>query len=166
MIYVITGLMASGKSTVAELLAHRFDRCVHLRGDAFRRMIVSGREDMSDTLSGEALRQLDLRYELTASAAKRYHDAGFTVVVQDNYYGEKLPWFLSLLAPYPVKTCVLCPDAQTIAQREASRGKTGYTGFEIAPLYEAFMQSTPRLGIWIDNSQQTPEETVDAILRA
>jgi predicted kinase len=32
-VFVITGAMASGKSTVAQLLAERFDRAVHVRGD-------------------------------------------------------------------------------------------------------------------------------------
>ncbi|MHB1505506.1 MAG: zeta toxin family protein [Sulfobacillus sp.] len=40
---VLTGVMAAGKSTVAALLAERFGRSVHLRGDLFRRMIVNGR---------------------------------------------------------------------------------------------------------------------------
>ena len=47
--YLITGLMASGKSTVSELLAESLEKCVHLRGDVFQKMIVSGREDMSDS---------------------------------------------------------------------------------------------------------------------
>ena len=47
-IYLMTGLMASGKSTVAELLAARQPRGVHLRGDVFRRMIVTGREEMTE----------------------------------------------------------------------------------------------------------------------
>ena len=42
-VIVVVGIMAAGKSTVAEALARRFDRAVHLRGDVFRRMIVSGR---------------------------------------------------------------------------------------------------------------------------
>ncbi|WP_244671326.1 MULTISPECIES: hypothetical protein [Bacillaceae] len=42
MIYLITGPMASGKFTVAELMAKKFKRSVHLRGDVFRKMIVSG----------------------------------------------------------------------------------------------------------------------------
>ena len=46
-IYVITGVMASGKSTVTEILARSLDKCVHLRGDVFRKMIVTGREEMS-----------------------------------------------------------------------------------------------------------------------
>ena len=45
--YLITGVMASGKSTTAQALAQALPRCVHLRGDLFRRMIVTGREEMA-----------------------------------------------------------------------------------------------------------------------
>ena len=69
-IYLITGLMASGKSTVSDLLAKSIEKCVHLRGDVFRKMIISGRENMSATPSAEAVRQLYLRYKLTADAAR------------------------------------------------------------------------------------------------
>lgn len=165
MIYVITGVMASGKSTVAELLAREFTKSVHLRGDAFRRMIVCGREEMSEAPSEEAICQLDLRYRLTAQAAREYHKSGFAVIVQDNYYGEMLPHFLEMLVPEPVQPIVLCPDAETIRQREAGRPKTGYAGFAIEALHRDFMASTPRIGIWIDNSHMTPEETVREILK-
>ena len=47
-IYLITGVMASGKSTVAERLATRMEKGVHLRGDVFRKMIASGREEMRE----------------------------------------------------------------------------------------------------------------------
>lgn len=164
MIYLITGVMASGKSTVAELLAQRFEKSVHLRGDIFRKMIVRGREEMSETPTGEALAQLDLRYRLAAGAAKEYHKAGFTVVMQDNYYGEKLPFVLNLLEPEPVQAIVLCPGPDVVLQRERQRGKTGYHGFSVENLYQSFMESTPRIGFWIDNSWQTPEETVEQIL--
>lgn len=163
-IYLITGVMASGKSTVAELLAKRLERGVHLRGDVFRRMIVSGREEMAQTPSREALRQLELRYRMTAEAAKQYFDGGFSVVVQDNYYGEDLPKMLLRLEGYPVEAVVLCPDAETVKRRERERGKTGYTGFSVEGLYADFMAATPRIGYWLDNSRQTAEESVQAIL--
>lgn len=53
--------MASGKSTVAQAAAERLPRSVHVRGDVFRRMIVSGRVEMTPDAPAEALRQLELR---------------------------------------------------------------------------------------------------------
>ena len=164
-IYLITGVMASGKSTVAERLAARMEKGVHLRGDVFRKMIVSGREEMRAEPSGEAVRQIHLRYRLAADAAKTYFDNGFTVVLQDNYYGEELPRMLDFLAGYPVRVAVLCPDVEAVRAREAARGKVGYTGFSVEDLYAGFMQDTPRIGFWIDTSNQTPDQTVGEIAR-
>lgn len=164
MIYLITGPMASGKSTVAELMAKKFKRSVHLRGDVFRKMIVSGREEMSENPSEEAEIQLDLRYQLTAEVAKGYSNAGFTVIVQDNYYGEKLPYILELMAPEKVEPIVLTPTADVIREREHNRGKAGYIGFDVDNLRKEFLKTTPHIGLWIDNSVEQPHETVDHIM--
>lgn len=162
--YLITGVMASGKSTTAQALSEQLPRCVHLRGDLFRRMIVSGREEMADPPSQEALRQLHLRYRLAAQAARGYWEAGFSVVLQDNYYGPDLANMVALLEDIPVRVVVLCPNAETVKAREAARGKTGYVGFEPASLLETFRRETPRLGFWLDNSRLTVEESVEKIL--
>ena len=63
-----------------------------------------------------------------------------------------------------MRAVVLCPDAETVRQREAARGKKGYTGFAIEPLHAAFLRETPRLGFWLDSSRLSPQETVEAIL--
>lgn len=165
-IYLVTGLMASGKSTVANLLASRLDRGVHLRGDIFRRMVVSGREEMSATPSPEAIRQLHLRYRLAVDAAKTYYDNGFSVVLQDNYYGPDLLYVVNRLRDYPVRVVVLCPTVEVIEEREASRGKKGYIGFSIESLHVEFMTQTPRLGFWLDTSELTPEQSVNEILNS
>ena len=163
-IYLITGVMASGKSTVAELLASRMEKGVHLRGDVFRRMIVAGRAEMSAQPSDEAIRQLHLRYRLTADAAKTYYDNGFSVVLQDNYYGEDISRMLDMLKDYPVQTIVLCPNAETVKKREKMRGKVGYTGFTVEALSADFMKETPKIGFWLDTSEQSPEQSVEDIL--
>ncbi|BFH62487.1 AAA family ATPase [Paenibacillus azoreducens] len=163
-IYLITGVMASGKSTVAELLASKLGKGVHLHGDVFRRMIVSGREDMSAEPSEEAIRQLYLRYHLTAQAAKTYYDNEFSVVLQDNYYGEELSYMLEQLKGYTVQLVVLCPTVEVVKEREKSRGKVGYTGFTVEQLYSDFLQKTPKIGYWLDTSEQSPEQSVDDIL--
>ena len=59
-VIVITGAMAAGKSTVAELLARRLPSSVHVRGDVFRKMVVNGRVDMSPDAGPEAMDQLHL----------------------------------------------------------------------------------------------------------
>jgi predicted kinase len=74
--------MASGTSTVAQALAERFTRSVHVRGDAFRRVIVSGSAPITPA-GGEAMRaELCLRYRPSAMVTEEYARAGYTVVVQ------------------------------------------------------------------------------------
>jgi len=96
-IVLITGPQAAGKSTVSALLADRYERGVHLDGDAFRRFIVTGRADMTPDASDEALAQLRLRYRITASAAHAYLGAGFDVVVDDVVAGSMLAEVIELL---------------------------------------------------------------------
>lgn len=163
-IYLITGVMASGKSTVAEILASKLEKSVHLRGDIFRRMIVSGREEMTAHPTEEAVRQLYLRYSLAAGAAKTYFDNGFSVVLQDNYYGEELSYMVGLLKDYPLRVVVLCPAVEVVKERERSRKKVGYSGFTVESLYREFLRETPKIGFWLDTSEDTPEQSAQAIL--
>ena len=122
---LISGIMAAGKSTVAEGLARRLPRSVHLRGDVFRRVIVNGRADMTAEPSDEALRQLRLRYDLAASTADRYAAAGFTVVLQDVVLGADLPAMVGRIRHRPLAVVVLAPRAEVVAARERDRPKTG-----------------------------------------
>jgi cytidylate kinase len=71
-IILITGIQAAGKSTIAQMLAERLPRSVHVRGDLFRRMVINGRADMTPDPSAEAVRQLRLRRStLTACRVPR-----------------------------------------------------------------------------------------------
>jgi chloramphenicol 3-O-phosphotransferase len=164
-IILITGNMAAGKSSVAQALAERLPKSVHLRGDLFRRMIVNGRAEMIVSLSAEAERQLLLRYQLAADAAKRYVDAGFTVVYQDIIIGPALEDAIRSFQGYPLSVIVLCPRADVIVAREAARDKTGYSNqADIQAFDRVLRQQTPRIGYWLDTSELTIPETVEVIL--
>jgi chloramphenicol 3-O-phosphotransferase len=163
-VFVITGIMASGKSTVAQLLSERFPAAAHVRGDVFRRMIVAGRREVTSEADPEALRQLDLRYRLAAATTDAYFEAGFSVIVQDIILGEWLPRFAGLIESRPLFVVVLAPRQEAVKAREASRSKTGYRAWTVERLDRVLREETPRLGLWIDSSGQTPEQTVEEIL--
>src|SRR6476646_2797261 len=94
-VWLITGAQASGKTTVAELLAGQFERGVHVRGGQFYRCVVRGWVHFDDAeRTDEARRLLDLRYRLSATVADEYAAANFTTVVQDNIYGDDVTRWL------------------------------------------------------------------------
>ena len=163
-IIVITGAIAAGKSTIAEELARRLPRAAHVRGDAFRKMIVPGRADMSPPLSEAAKAQLRLRHHLAAVVANGYASAGVTAVVQDLYLGSDLAAFLSLLRHRPVYLVVLAPRPAVLEQREHARGKSGYGAWSAHEFDRYLREATPRVGLWLDSSELTVEDTVDTIL--
>ncbi|MCA1190408.1 MULTISPECIES: AAA family ATPase [unclassified Saccharopolyspora] len=162
---VITGIQAAGKSTVAQLLAERLPNSVHLRGDLFRRMIINGRVDMAPDATDEAQRQLRLRHRLTAQSCDQYTAAGFTVITQDVVLGEHFPELAATIRTRPLYLVVLAPSPEEIGAREAARGKVAYDEWSVRALDAVLRDETPRLGLWLDTSEQAPEETVDDILR-
>ena len=156
--------MAAGKSTVARLLASRFELGVHVEGDVFRRFVVSGRVEMTSDPSPQALEQLRLRYRLAAAAADGYFEAGFAVALEDVVAGPLLDEYRTMIRSRPCHVIVLLPSIETIAAREAGREERGYGDWSVEQLYRGFAEATPRVGLWLDTTEQTPRETVDEIL--
>ncbi|MEW2566623.1 AAA family ATPase [Streptomyces sp. NPDC057621] len=165
-VVLITGIMAAGKSTVAQALAERLPRAAHVRGDVFRRMLVTGRAEYEPGAGphSEAEAQLRLRYRLSAATADTYARAGFTAVVQDVVLGAHLTAYVELVRTSPLYVVVLAPDAAAVAEREAGRAKTGYGAWTVEDLDRGLRTDTPRVGLWLDTTEQTAGQTVDAIL--
>jgi hypothetical protein len=128
-------------------------------------MIINGQAEMTATLSEEAQRQLNLRHNLAVETAKRYADAGFTVVYQDIVIGPALSRVVAAFQPYSLAVVVLCPRPEVTAARDEARTKTGYPDREAVDVFDAFLRSeTPRIGYWLDNSDLSLEETVDILM--
>lgn len=161
-VLIVTGAMAAGKSTLGQALAERLDRSVHLRGDVFRKMIVSGRAVPGE--GEEGIAQLKMRYELAVLAAARYANSGFSVIYQDVVLGEDLLDAVRRLKRWRPGVVVLNPPAKVLAQRDRDRAKTGYDRPWSAEGFAQMVATTPRVGLWIDNAGLSVEATVDAIL--
>ena len=168
-VWLITGVQAAGKSTVADLLARQFERGVHVRGGQFYRWAVRGWVHAGDARAAEARRLLDLRYRLSAAAADEYCRAGFVTVVQDNIFGADVTRWLESVTARRRHLIVLRPSIAVVRQREQQRhrgtGKVAYRPGEFTPEdLDGFLAETPRIGLWLDTSGISAEETVSQIL--
>ena len=169
-VWLVTGAQASGKSTTAELLARRFDRGVHVRGGQFYRWAVTGWVHWDDPEhDDEARRLLDLRYRLSAMVADEYAAAGFTTVAQDNIYGSDVRRWIGAIRARPVHLVVLRPSVDVLTGRHEERrralGKIAYRRGYTPAANDADVAATPSdLGLWLDTSALTPDETVAVIL--
>ncbi len=171
-VIVVTGIQGAGKSTVSQALAERLPTSVHLRGDLFRRIIVNGRAEMGPANPPtEAIRQLRLRYAMAALVADAYADAGFTVVLQDIILGSYLTDLVKAIQTRPRHVVVLAPRADVVQSRDdarrAARRKVAYQAGDedVAELDAHLRHKTPRLGLWLDTSDQTVDQTVEEILQ-
>ncbi|MDQ3706411.1 MAG: chloramphenicol phosphotransferase CPT family protein [Chloroflexota bacterium] len=165
-IIVVTGIQAAGKSTVARLLAGRFERGVHVEADALQRMIVSGGEWVGEPgpPSVEAGRQLRLRLRNMCLLGKSFYDNGFSVVLDDIIIGERWDHLQEDLQGYPFTLVVLAPRVEVVQHWDTHRGKQPLGAAWAEYLDDELRKTMAGVGTWIDSSNQTPDQTVDAIL--
>jgi hypothetical protein len=84
--------------------------------------------------------------------------------VEDVVAGPLLPEFLSLIDYRPLYVVVLLPSVDALASRDEPRSSRGYGIWSAPELRAVFVDETPRLGLWIDSTDQTPAETVEAVI--
>jgi hypothetical protein len=131
-------------------------------------MIVAGRvfPEEPGVMPPEAERQLRLRLRNACLLARSFYEAGFSVVIDEIIIGERYDHLKEDLAGLPFELVVLTPrPGVVVKERDASRGKRVVLGEDWATYLDRELRATMTgIGIWIDNSDQMPEQTVDEII--
>ncbi|MFD6447457.1 AAA family ATPase [Promicromonospora sp. NPDC060204] len=142
---VVTGPPGSGKSTVSEALADRWEPSVLVEGDAFFRFLRRG---MIPPWLPESHAQNDTTTRAAAAAAGGFAAGGMAVV----YDGVIGPWFLPTFARFAgvavLDYVVLLPPVEVCLKRVETRTGHGFTDLDAARhMHDDFVRATtPRSG--------------------
>lgn len=139
-IVVVTGPPGSGKSTVSEALADRWEPSVLVEGDAFFAFLRRG---YVPPWLPESHAQNETTVRAAAAATGAFAAAGMTVV----FDGVVGPWFLPTFAGLTgidvLDYVVLLPPVETCLHRVAARTGHGFTDLDAARhLHEDFVRAT------------------------
>jgi adenylate kinase family enzyme len=159
-ILLLTGPPASGKNTIAELVAKRLERCVAIDVDELRTMIVQ--PSRAPWQSKEQLSQERLSVDNACAIARNAANAGYDVVISDVVTDMSLDAYKQAFAGTPLKTIVLLPTEDEIMGRLLSRPDYLSRG-EVTSVYDQqakFDGYDDRL----DNTNIDPDDVVDWLL--
>jgi gluconate kinase len=161
---LISGIPGSGKTSIARRVAAQFERAAHLEGDVISfQFIVTGLVPPQGPPLDEAQRQLTLRRKNTCLLADSFAEAGFTPVIDDVIVApDVLDLYRSQLTTRPLRLVQLTPSLDVIERRDAGRHKQVFHLW--SHLHDDLHQSMPRVGYWLDNSELTESETVEAVI--
>ena len=164
-VWLITGIPGAGKSTISRLLATHFGRGTHIEGDRLADMVVGGAVFPGEKPHSESSRQSVLVMHHLCLLARSFARAGFTPVM--DYVAmtrSGIAFYRRRLSRLRLHVVILDPGKDTALARDRDRTEKTVA----APwthLEDVMRRELPGIGLWVDSSGQTPEQTLRYILR-
>jgi adenylate kinase family enzyme len=163
-VVILTGAPGSGKTTVAELLAAKRKRSVHLESDRFFHFIRAGH---IEPWKPESHEQNTAVMRIVAEAAAGYADAGYFTIV-DGIISPR--WFFEPLrdslsgAGHRVAYAVLRAPLDVCLQRARGRSSDRLSDADVVErLWHELAYLGPLEGHAIENETRSAEATADAL---
>lgn len=154
MIILLNGSINSGKSTVAKLLAKKFSNPAIVEIDSLRAMIEWLPIDKA----------VPINLENAVSVIRNFANKGFNVIVPYPLSQKNYDYVISGLGDLDVKiqAFTLAPKLDKALSKRGGRELNDSERDRIKHHYNIGIDN-PKFGEIVDNSEQTPEETVDLI---
>ncbi len=172
-IFLVVGPPAVGKSTTSRALARRFSRSIHIPVDDIRNMVVSGLVLPGAEGSDELVLQVALARKVAVQMTLDYHQAGFTVVIDDFWDADHIMDYAGLLTHPAFYKVVLLPGQDAAHQRNLQRSgdspARAYIDQGIEIVYQQLKNASPNLEqdgwLVVDTTSMDVDETVVRILK-
>jgi gluconate kinase len=163
-VLILTGPPASGKSSVAEALAERYDRVAHVEVDTLRHFITPTGYIAPGRPGFE--RQQALAVRNACALAANFIAERIAVIIDDVIVsGSDLAMYLDGLraAAAPVHVVHLMPRLEVCLERNRTRREGRMNPERIETVYREMAAVAEPRGVTIDNSEMTAHQTADRL---
>ena len=164
-VWIISGNPAAGKTTTSKALAKRFAKAAVISRDDLQAQIISGNVWPDELPEEEAMFQIDMNIRNQCALAKSYLEHGFTPVCDDVVGKEQLSIYKESLEGFNLFLVTINSPFETVLKRDKQRSKVSrFSNPSRYELLKEYVLTLSGIGLWVDNSMMSVEETVSHIL--